>query len=393
MKRKVLSMVLAASMLAAALVGCGGSDAAPAATEPAAEAPAAEEEAPAVDAEAPAADAEAPAADAAAPTGNKVGVSMPTKDLQRWNQDGANMQAELEAAGYEVDLQYASNQEETQVSQIENMINGGCSVLVIAAIEANSLSTVLEKAKSAGIPVIAYDRLIMNTDAINYYATFDNYKVGVTQAQYIIDTLDLDNVDGPFNMEVTAGDPGDNNAPFFYNGAMDTLQPYIDAGKIVIPSGQVDFATVGTPKWATETAQSRMENILSSNYADGTKLDICLCSNDSTSLGVQNALAANYTGDYPIVTGQDCDIANVKNMLAGKQSMSVFKDTRTLASQVVKMVGQILSGEEVEVNDTTTYDNGTGVIPSFLCEPVFADANNYKELLIDSGYYTEADLQ
>lgn len=398
MKRKVLSMVLAASMVATALVGCGGGsgESAPAAsTEPAAEAPAAEAEAPAAEAEAPAAntEAETPAADAAAPTGNKVGVSMPTKDLQRWNQDGSNMQAELEAAGYEVDLQYASNQEETQVSQIENMINGGCSVLVIAAIEANSLSTVLEKAKSANIPVIAYDRLIMNTDAVAYYATFDNYKVGVTQAQYIIDTLDLDNADGPFNMEVTAGDPGDNNAPFFYNGAMDTLQPYIDAGKIVIPSGQVDFATVGTPKWSTENAQSRMENILSSNYADGTKLDICLCSNDSTSLGVQNALAANYTGDYPIVTGQDCDIANVKNMIDGKQSMSVFKDTRTLASQVVKMVGQILDGSEVEVNDTTTYDNGTGVIPSFLCEPVFADANNYKELLIDSGYYTEADLQ
>ena len=397
MKRKVLSMLLATSMLAAALVGCGGGgESAPAAsTEPAAEAPAAEPEAeaPAAEAEAAEAEAEAPAAEAAAPNGNKVGVSMPTKDLQRWNQDGANMQAELEAAGYEVDLQYASNQEETQVSQIENMINGGCSVLVIAAIEANSLSTVLEKAKSANIPVIAYDRLIMNTDAIAYYATFDNYKVGVTQGQYIIDTLDLDNAAGPFNMEVTAGDPGDNNAPFFYNGAMDTLQPYIDAGKIVIPSGQVDFATVGTPKWSTETAQSRMENILSSNYADGTQLDICLCSNDSTSLGVQNALAANYTGDYPIVTGQDCDIANVKNMLDGKQSMSVFKDTRTLASQVVKMVGQILNGEEVEVNDTTTYDNGTGVIPSFLCEPVFADKDNYKELLIDSGYYTEADLQ
>lgn len=382
MKKKVLSMVLAASMMAAALVGCGGGNATPAATEPAAEAPAADDAAPAADDAAP-----------AAATGKKVGVSMPTKDLQRWNQDGANMQAQLEAAGYEVDLQYASNQEETQVSQIENMINSGCSVLVIAAIEANSLSTVLEGAKSAGIPVIAYDRLIMNTDAINYYATFDNYKVGVTQAKYIIDTLDLDNAAGPFNMEVTAGDPGDNNAPFFYNGAMETLQPYIDAGKIVIPSGQVEFATVGTAKWSTENAQSRMENILSSNYADGTQLDICLCSNDSTSLGVQNALAANYTGNYPIVTGQDCDIANVKNMIAGKQSMSVFKDTRTLAAQVVKMVGQILNGEEVEVNDTTTYDNGTGVIPSFLCEPVFADVNNYKELLIDSGYYTEADLQ
>lgn len=392
MKRKVLGMVLATSMVAATLVGCGGGDAAPAATEPAAEteAPAAEAEA-----EAPAADAEAeaPAADAAAPSGNKVGVAMPTKDLQRWNQDGSNMQAELEAAGYEVDLQYASNDVATQVSQIENMINGGCSVLVVASIDGESLTTVLEGAKSAGIPVIAYDRLIMNTDAISYYATFDNYMVGTKQGQYIVDALDLDNADGPFNMEITGGSPDDNNAKFFYQGAIDVLQPYMDAGKIVVPSGQIDFATVGTPAWATETAQSRMENILSSNYSDGTQLDICLCSNDSTALGVENALAANYTGEYPIVTGQDCDIANVKNMIDGKQSMSIFKDTRTLASQVVKMVGQILSGETVDVNDTETYDNGTGVIPSYLCEPVFADVNNYKELLIDSGYYTEADLQ
>ncbi len=386
MKRKVLGMVLATSMVAATLVG--GGDAAPAATEPAAEteAPAAEAEA-----EAPAADAEAeaPAADAAAPSGNKVGVAMPTKDLQRWNQDGSNMQAELEAAGYEVDLQYASNDVATQVSQIENMINGGCSVLVIASIDGESLTTVLEGAKSKNIPVIAYDRLIKNTDAISYYATFDNYKVGQTQGQYIVDALDLDNAEGPFNMEITGGSPDDNNATFFYNGAIDVLKPYMDAGKIVVPSGQIDFATVGTPAWATETAQARMENILSSNYSDGTTLHIAL----STALGVENALAANYTGDYPVVTGQDCDIANVKNMIDGKQSMSVFKDTRTLASQVVKMVGQILKGETVEVNDTETYDNGTGVIPSYLCEPVFADANNYKELLIDSGYYTEADLQ
>ena len=394
MKRKVLGMVLATSMVAATLVGCGGGDAAPAATEPAAEteAPAAEAE---VEAEAPAADAEAeaPAADAAAPSGNKVGVAMPTKDLQRWNQDGSNMQAELEAAGYEVDLQYASNDVATQVSQIENMINGGCSVLVIASIDGESLTTVLEGAKSKNIPVIAYDRLIKNTDAISYYATFDNYKVGQTQGQYIVDALDLDNAEGPFNMEITGGSPDDNNATFFYNGAIDVLKPYMDAGKIVVPSGQIDFATVGTPAWATETAQARMENILSSNYSDGTTLHIALCSNDSTALGVENALAANYTGEYPVVTGQDCDIANVKNMIDGKQSMSVFKDTRTLASQVVKMVGQILKGETVEVNDTETYDNGTGVIPSYLCEPVFADANNYKEMLIDSGYYTEADLQ
>ena len=293
----------------------------------------------------------------------------------------------------QVDIQYASNDTATQVSQIENMITEGVDVLVIASIDGSSLGTVMSQAKEAGIPVIAYDRLIMDSDAVSYYATFDNYMVGTKQGEYIRDNLDLDNAAGPFNLEVFTGDPGDNNANFFYGGAMDVLNKYIDEGKLVIKSGQKEFADVATANWSTETAQSRMENILASYYADGTKLDAVLCSNDSTALGVENALAANYTGDYPIITGQDCDIANVKNMIAGKQSMSIFKDTRTLASQVVKMVGQIIEGQEVEVNDTESYDNGTGVIPSFLCEPVFADANNYKELLVDSGYYTEADLQ
>lgn len=389
MKKKLLSMILATSMIATVLVGCGSDSAETAAPaeETATEEAAAEEEAPAEDAA-----AEEEAAPAAA-AGTKVGVSMPTKDLQRWNQDGANMQAELEAAGYEVDLQYASNDVQTQVSQIENMISGGANVLVIAAIEGSSLGEALDMAKAANIPVIAYDRLLMNSDAVSYYATFDNYMVGTKQGEYIVDALDLDNAAGPFNLEITAGDPGDNNAGYFYNGAMDVLKPYIDEGKLVVVSGQVSFEETATPTWATETAQSRAENILSSNYADGTQIDVWLCSNDSTALGVENALAANYNGEYPIVTGQDCDIENVKNMIAGKQSMSIFKDTRTLASQVVKMVGQILSGETVDVNDTETYDNGTGVIPSYLCEPVFADINNYKELLIDSGYYAESDLQ
>ncbi len=392
MKKKLVSMVLTTAMVASMLVGCGSSADS---TETAAPADTATEEAAA---DATATD-DAATDDAAADTatvesnGTKVGVSMPTKDLQRWNQDGANMQAELEAAGYEVDLQYASNDVQTQVSQIENMISSGANVLVIAAIEGSSLGEALDMAKSANIPVIAYDRLLMNSDAVSYYATFDNYMVGTKQGQYIVDTLDLDNADGPFNLEITAGDPGDNNAGYFYNGAMDVLKPYIDEGKLVVVSGQTSFDECATPTWATETAQSRAENILSSNYADGTQIDVWLCSNDSTALGVENALAANYNGEYPIVTGQDCDKENVKNMIAGKQSMSIFKDTRTLASQVVKMVGQILTGETVDVNDTETYDNGTGVIPSFLCEPVFADINNYKELLIDSGYYTEADLQ
>lgn len=383
MKKKLLSMILATTMVAATLVGCGSGSAETAA--PAEEA--ATEEA------APAAETATEEAAPAESNGTKVGVSMPTKDLQRWNQDGANMQKELEAAGYEVDLQYASNDVQTQVSQVENMISSNVDVLVIAAIEGSSLGEALDMAKAAGIPVIAYDRLLMNSDAVSYYATFDNYMVGTKQGEYIVEALDLENAAGPFNMEITAGDPGDNNAGYFYNGAMDVLNPYIEAGKLVVVSGQKSFDEVATPTWATETAQSRAENILSSNYADGTQIDVWLCSNDSTALGVENALAANYSGEYPIITGQDCDIANVKNMLAGKQSMSIFKDTRTLASQVVKMVSQILNGETVDVNDTETYDNGTGVIPSYLCEPVFADVNNYKELLIDSGYYTEADLQ
>ena len=325
--------------------------------------------------------------------GEKVGVSMPTKDLQRWNQDGDNMEKELKDAGYEVELQYASNDPTTQLNQIKTMIGNGAEVLVIAAIEGDSLGEALDLAKENEIPVIAYDRLLMNSDAVSYYATFDNYMVGTVQGTYVKETLDLDNAEGPFNIEFTAGDPGDNNAGYFFNGAFDVLKPYIDEGKLVCPSGQLTFEEVATPQWKTETAQSRAENILSSYYADGSNVDVWLCSNDSTALGVETALAANYNGEYPIITGQDCDIENTKNMIAGKQSMSVFKDTRTLASQVVKMVGQILNGEEVDVNDTETYDNGVKVVPSYLCEPVFADANNYKELLIDSGYYTEDQLQ
>ena len=323
---------------------------------------------------------------------SKVGVSMPTKDLQRWNQDGDYMKSELEGAGYDVDLQYAANDVATQLSQVENMINSGCDVLVIAAIEGSSLGEALDMAESKNIPVIAYDRLLMESDTVDYYATFDNYMVGTIQGDFIKNQLDLDNAAGPFNLEITAGDPGDNNALFFYQGAMDVLNPYIEAGKLNVVSGQTEFSDVATASWKTETAQSRAETILSSYYADGTNVDVWLCSNDSTALGVENALASNYTGSYPIITGQDCDIANVKNMLEGKQSMSVFKDTRTLAQQVVKMVGQILNNETVDVNDTETYDNGKKVVPSFLCSPVFADINNYQTILIDSGYYQASDL-
>ncbi len=337
-------------------------------------------------------DTAADTADAAVEQNLLVGVSMPTKDLQRWVQDGENMQAELEAAGYSVDLQYADNDISMQVTQIQNMIAHGCGTLVVASIDGSSLGTVMAEAEEAGIPVIAYDRLIMDSDAVSYYATFDNWDVGVKQGEYLVEAMGLADAAGPFNIEYITGDPGDNNINFFFGGAMSVLQEYVDAGVLVTPSGQTEQATVATANWATDEAQSRFETILSSYYSDGTQLDAVLASNDSTALGVANALASNYTGAYPYLTGQDCDVANVQNLAAGKQSMSVFKDTRDLASAVVAMVEAIMTGAEPPVNDTETYDNGNGIVPSYLCEPVVCTADNITEILIDSGYYTEADL-
>jgi putative multiple sugar transport system substrate-binding protein len=322
--------------------------------------------------------------------GEKVGISMPTKDLQRWNQDGSYMETMFQEAGYEVDLQYAANDEQQQLNQVTNMINNGCKVVIIAAITGDALGSALDLAKEKGVAVIAYDRLLMGSDAVSYYATFDNYMVGTVQGTYIKDALDLDNAEGPFNLEITAGDPGDNNAGYFYQGAIDVLQPYMDAGKLVVKSGEIEFNKVATPGWKSETAQNRANAILA-NYDDGSNIDAWLCSNDSTALGVINALEDNYDGEWPLITGQDCDVATMAKMIDGKQAMSVFKDTRTLAAQVVKMVGQIFNGEEVDVNDTETYNNGKITVPSYLCEPVFASLDNWQELLIDSGYYVLND--
>ena len=325
--------------------------------------------------------------------GGKIGISMPTQSLERWNRDGSYLEEQFKAAGYDVELTYSDNETDRQVNDIQNLISDGVDLLVVAAIDGEALNTVMDEAKDAGIPVISYDRLI-KSDAVSYYISFDNYTVGTLQGQYVIDTLDLDNAgDKTYNIEFTAGDPADNNAGYFFNGAYDTLKPYLDAGTLNVVSGQTDFDSVATAQWDTQTALERMQNILASYYADGTQLDVALCSNDSTALGVENALAASYTGEYPIITGQDCDTPNVKNLVAGKQAMSVFKDTRALATAVVGMVDSIMKGEEPEVNDTESYDNGTGVIPTYLCDPVVVTVDNYKEMLIDSGYYTEDQIK
>ncbi|MFU0825935.1 MAG: Peripla-BP-4 domain-containing protein [Lachnoclostridium sp.] len=325
-----------------------------------------------------------------------VGVAMPTKSSQRWIQDGDNMKKLLEEKGYKVDLQYGEDNVDNQVAQIENMISKGAKVLVIASIDGEALTDVLKKAADAGIQVIAYDRLIRNSDNVSYYATFDNYKVGVLQAESIVKGLDLENQAGPFNIELFGGSPDDNNAYFFYDGAMSILQPYIDQGKLIVKSGQMGMDKVSTLRWDGATAQARMDNILSAYYTSD-RVHAVLSPYDGISIGVISSLKSIGYGSsdmpMPIVSGQDAEIPSIKSIIAGEQYSTIFKDTRVLAEKCVKMVDAIFNGTEPEINDTTTYDNGVKVVPSYLCEPVPVDKTNYKEVLIDSGYYTEADLQ
>lgn len=332
-----------------------------------------------------------------AASGQLIGVSMPTQSLQRWNQDGANIQKQLEQKSYKVELQYANNDVNTQVQQIENMITKGCKILIIASIDGSSLTDALNTAKQNNCKVIAYDRLIMKTPNVDYYASFDNYKVGVMQGQYLEDKLDLKNAKGPFNIEVFGGDPGDNNARYFYNGAMSVLKSYMDSGKLVVRSGQVDFSRVAISNWTSATAQSRMDNLITSKYTGGTKLDAVLSPNDSLAVGIVASLKSNGFGTsakpYPILTGQDCDIANVKAIMAGEQSMSIYKDTRLLASKVVSMVDAIEQGGTPETNNIKDYNNGSKIIPTELLTPVYVDMSNYEDILVKGGYYTADQLK
>ena len=328
-------------------------------------------------------------------TGKTVGVSMPTKSSQRWILDGDNMVKELQKLGYKADLQYAEDVVENQVAQLENMIAKGVSALVIAAIDGEALSDVLQKAADAKIPVIAYDRLIKKTPNVDYYATFDNFKVGVLQGSYIENALGLKEGKGPFNVELFAGSPDDNNAYFFYDGAMSVLKPYIDSKKLVVKSGQMGMDKVATLRWDGATAQSRMDNLLSKNYATD-KIHAVLSPYDGISIGIISSLKGVGYGTaaqpMPVVTGQDAELPSMKSIIAGEQTATIFKDTRVLASKAVAMVDAVLAGKKAEVNDEKTYNNGIKVVPSYLCEPVSVDKANYEKVLVDSGYYTKDQL-
>ena len=357
---------------------------------PLTEAPAAAPAATEAPAAAPAA-TEAPAAEA-----KLVGISMPTKTSTRWISDGESMVKVFEGMGYETDLQFADDDIPNQLAQIENMVTKGADVLVIAAIDGTTLSDVLQQAHDAGILVIAYDRLISKTENVDYYATFDNFGVGVIQGSQIEESLGLKDGKGPFNIELFGGSPDDTNAFYFYDGAMSVLQPYIDSGMLVVQSGQTGMDKVSTLRWDGIVAQARMDNLLSAYYTD-KRVDAVLSPYDGLSIGILSSLkGVGYCTPEqpcPVVTGQDAEIASVKSMIAGEQTWTVFKDTRELAKQTAAMVDAALKGEEVPINDTKTYDNGVKIVPSYLLTPFSVDVTNYEKYLVDSGYYTAEQLQ
>ena len=325
-----------------------------------------------------------------------IGIAMPTKSSARWIDDGNNIVKVLKERGYGTDLQYAEDDIPNQLSQVENMVTKGAKVLVIAAIDGTTLSDVLKQAKAKGITVIAYDRLIRDTPNVDYYATFDNFQVGVLQAQSIEKGLGLKEGKGPFNIELFGGSPDDNNAYFFYNGSMSVLQPYIDSGKLVVGSKQMGMDKVSTLRWDGATAQSRMDNLLSAFYGK-KRVDAVLSPYDGLSIGIISSLKGVGYGSpdqpMPVISGQDAEVPSIKAMLRGEQYSTIFKDTRDLAKVTVDMVDAVLSGKEVSVNDTKTYNNGVKVVPSYLLRPVVVDKSNWEKALVDSGYYKRSQFE
>ncbi|TFV64851.1 UNVERIFIED_ORG: sugar ABC transporter substrate-binding protein [Bacillus sp. AZ43] len=339
----------------------------------------------------------------AEPEDLKIGVAMPTETSERWIADGNSVKEQLEDKGYEVDLQYAGDDIPTQSQQVDQMITQGADLLIVAAIDGTALSSQLQAAADQGIPVIAYDRLIRDTENVDFYVSFDNYKVGVAQAESLLTGLGVTTPDGgegtatgPFNIELFAGSLDDNNAHFFFDGAMDTLQPYIEDGTLVVKSGQTDIEQAATLRWQQETAQKRMEDLLTSSYNDGSVVNGVLSPYDGLSRGIITALSNAGYGTperpMPVVTGQDAEIASVKLIADGVQSSTIFKDTRLLAEQAVIAAEAFLEGDEPEANDTETYDNGVKVVPSYLLpvEKVFKD--DIQPVLVDSGYWTAEEV-
>ncbi|MCI8311743.1 MAG: sugar-binding protein [Lachnospiraceae bacterium] len=396
MKRKLIGTLLSTAMVVSLVAGCSSDNASEQTNAPTDTGSETEAEAEGD------AQNEDTASDAST-GGAKIGISMPTQSLERWNRDGAYLDEQFRAAGFETVLTYSDDDSGKQVNDIQNMLADDVDLLVVAAIDGAALNTAMNEAAEANVPVIAYDRLILN-DAVSYYVSFDNYTVGKLQGEFIIEQLDLANAgDKVYNMEITAGDPADNNAGYFYQGAIDTLKPYMDAGTLKVVSDQIDFDKVATEQWKTDVALERAQNVLSSFYADGTQLDVWLCSNDSTALGVAQAVTSDYAGSNNVlITGQDGDEANLKNIVDGVQTMTVYKNVSNESIVTIGLVKAILSGETIDDTlipsfgiecafDTESYETSAGnKCPSFLLVPNVITKDNLQDL-VDTGLYTMGD--
>lgn len=332
-------------------------------------------------------------------TRQKVGISMPSQELLRWNYDGANMKKSLENSNHEVILEYAENDATIQCSQIEKMIEEGCTILIISAVDTYSLNNILEKAVDNDITVISYDRLIMNSPYVDYLVSFDAKMIGEVQANYVLKALNLKVLPRktPATIEFFAGDKDDSNSFMVYDAFYDYIVDYIDDGKISVPSGQYRFNQCSTKNWSSENAYNRMMALIAQNgYGpNGKKLDAVFASSDVLARGVVKALEENgYTeGNFPIITGLDCDIENVKMIIEGKQAMSVFIDTRLLAQEACNIVNQISYGEEKKIDIKHTSFNGVKNVNALFCSLSLVTKANYNKILIESGYYPEDKLR
>ncbi|WP_462331693.1 substrate-binding domain-containing protein [Schwartzia sp. (in: firmicutes)] len=307
----------------------------------------------------------------------KVAVAFANSSAS-WQKNGQTIKSSLEKEGYTVDLQFADSAEQ-QNEQLKAQIASGPNCIVIGAVDSGKLGEVLTEAKNKKIPVIAFDRLIMNTDAVSYYASFDSRFVGEAMGEYLEAAMNLKSGAGPFRMEVFAGDPSDNNAHLFFSGAMDILKPYIDKGQLIVPSGEITFDKVSTKDWKPETAGDRMKKLLSGPDS-GAPLDAILAPNDGIAGGVRDALKAGGYSAMPLMSGQDAESKALEAVKNGEQTFTIYKSSDLLVAKTVRMIKAVVDGTTPDINDVKTYNNGVITVPSYLCTPLIIDKGNLSEV-------------
>jgi putative multiple sugar transport system substrate-binding protein len=306
-----------------------------------------------------------------------IGVSLPQKTSENWVLAENLFKDDLAKAGFKADVQFANGGVGEQQNQIQSMVTKGAKVIVIGAIDGAQLGTQVKAAKDAGATVIAYDRLLKNTDAVDYYVAYDNFKVGVLQGNALLEGMAAKKPAGPYNIELFAGSPDDANAQVFFDGAMSVLKPKIDDGTLKVTSGQTNFNQAVTQGWKAENAQKRMDTLLSASYASAA-LDGVLSPNDTLARAVITSVKAAGK-PVPVVTGQDSEVESVKSIMAGEQYSTINKDTRNLVKATLEMVTALQKGEKPTVTDEKSYDNGVKVVPANLLEPLIVTKANAKE--------------